>query len=116
MNPAQAKAAYARALASTSSPGELVTLVRLGDAGPYIAHAFEAPIVQATDLPGAAQQNTRKAVVLADDVVTSGFPLPFRIRQDRLLWVSGRSNAIAKIAERRIQGVIVAYEFELEGA
>lgn len=116
MTPASAQAAYVRALSSAAGPGELVTIVRSGVSTTYLAHAFEVPQIATSDLAGDVVQNVRKAVMLASDVAAAGFPLPFRQRQDRVVWASGRSNVISKASERRVQGVVIAYELELDGA
>lgn len=70
--------------------------------------------VQAGD--DVAQRGRRMAIVLADDVTAAGFPMPFRERQDRIVWGGGaHSNVVQRISTRRVAGVVIAYELELEG-
>lgn len=72
------------------------------------------PYVQAGD--DIVQAGRRMAIVLADDVTAASFPLPFLERQDRVIWGAGaHANIVQKIATRRVAGVVVAYELELEG-
>ncbi|MBA3998949.1 MAG: hypothetical protein C0466_17550 [Candidatus Accumulibacter sp.] len=70
-----------------------------------------------SDFEGAIQQGMRTAIVLAEDVEASGFPLPFREKQDRLVW-NGKTLVIRSVddATRRIGGVVIAYVLELAGA
>lgn len=116
MNPIAVKAAYVRALASTAGPGELVTLIRAGNATAYRVHGWLTDFI-AADLAGGVEQGKRTATVLASDVVSSGFPLPFLPKQDRLKWGT-KTNVISRVddATIRIQGQLVAYKFDLEGA
>ncbi len=113
-------AAYVRALASSSGPGETVQLMRPGNAGVFFVQAWVTDFIP-QDLSGAVQQGRRTAVVLASSVVASGFPLPFAVKSDRLVWAlngTPKSNVINKVddATRRIQGVLIAYDLDLEGA
>lgn len=117
MNPAAVAAAYTRALGKIG-PAETVNLVRGGVS--YPVQAWVTDFVP-SDLSGGMQEGTRNAVVLASSVVASGFPLPFIVKQDRLVWgLNGapKSNAITKVddATRRISGLLVAYELGLDGA
>lgn len=113
MTPAAAKAAYRRQIGN----GETVTLRRLdgAGAGDYQARGRVSGFA-ASDIEGSIQQGLRKAIVLADDVASSGFPTPFLPKQDRLIW-SGATLVIQSIddATRRVGGVLIAYEFELAG-
>jgi hypothetical protein len=116
MNPAAVQAAYRRALAG-AGPGETATFVRQGDATVYQAAAYVPPASANAELAGGMVQNKRRAIVLADDLAASGFPLPLRVNADRFKWGSDpTSNAVKAVAERRVQGVTVAYELDLEGA
>lgn len=119
MSPAAAAAAYARAFGA-AGPSEPVQLVRGGDSRVYTAQAWVTDFIPA-DLAGAVEQGRRNAVVLATSVAASGFPLPFQVKRDRLVWgLSGapKSNAIVKVddASRRIGGTLLAYELDLDGA
>ena len=116
MTPQAAADIYRRALKG-AGPGWLVTLTRSGDATAYKAAGYIAARSPAEALPGGMVQNTRKLVLLAEDVAAVGFPAPIRIKQDRVTLVDGGAvNAIRAVAERRVQGVLVAYEIELDGA
>lgn len=118
MDAATVAAAYARALTAQLGPGETVTLVRRGDAGVYQVKARVTDFIPA-DLAGAVQQGRRNAIILAADVVASGFPLPFKVNMDQIVWGSlPTTNTVSKIdaATRRVAGVLVAYELDLEGA
>lgn len=116
MNPIAVKAAYVRALASAAGPGELVTLIRAGSSTVYSVHGWVTQFAP-SELAGGVEQGKRKATVLAADVAASGFPLPFLPNQDRLKWGT-KTNVISSIddASIRIQGQLVAYKFDLEGA
>ncbi|MGJ0508853.1 MAG: hypothetical protein ACR652_17340 [Methylocystis sp.] len=98
--------------------GQTIVLQRLtgAGAGPY---SVKARIVGAdpSDVVGAVQQLRRKAIVSAEDVESTGFPVPFLPKQDRLIW-NGKTLVIIAVddATRRLQGVLVAYELELAGA
>lgn len=118
MLPDRAAASYNRALASQFGPGEVVTIRRAVSPTPgdYQVSAWVTHI-EPSDVTGSVQQLKRKAIVLASDVVSSGFPLPFLPKQDRLIW-NGKTLVITAIDEgtRGIQGVVVAYELQLSGA
>jgi hypothetical protein len=118
MTPAAIKAAYLRALASSVGPGEQITLRR--GAPPsntdYSVHGW-VTTYDPEDVVGSIQQGRRKAILLAEDVETSGFPLPILPKQDRLIW-AGKTLVVSAVddASRRVQGVLIAYELELSGA
>lgn len=116
MSPLAVQAAWTRALASQFGPGETVTLVRAGNAGPFYVHAFLTGFVP-EEVAAGVQQGKRRAFVLASDVAASGFPLPFIVNQDRLIW-GVKTNAITKIddATVREQAITFAYTLDLEGA
>lgn len=115
MTPETAKAAHRRQI---TSKGETVILRRLSGvgAGDYSVRA-RIMSFEPSDVVGSIQQGMRKAIVLAEDVVTSGFPTPFLPKQDRLVW-NGKTLVVHAVDEatRRIQGVQIAYELELAGA
>lgn len=115
MTPAAAKAAYARQFLAH---GETVVLRRLfgPNAGDYVV-AARIMNFEPSDLDGSIQQGRRKAIILADEVAASGFPLPILPKQDRLVW-AGKTLVITSIddATRRIAGVAMAYELEIAGA
>lgn len=115
MSPEQARRALRNHLTNS---GETVTLRRLSGstAGDYEVRARIANIAPA-DVVGSIQQLKRKAVVSAEDIESSGFPLPFLPKQDRLVW-GGKTLVITAIDDgtRRVQGTIVGYDLELSGA
>jgi hypothetical protein len=114
MTPAAAMASYRRQMVN----GETVTLRRLSGAGAG-DYAVRARVreFRPDDVTGAIQQGSRKAIVLAEDVAASGFPLPFLPKQDRVVW-NGKVLVIHAVddATRRVQGVLIAYELDLAGA
>lgn len=115
MSLASEQSAYARVL---SLRGRIVTLVRAGDPGNYQVRALVTDFIP-SDLAGAVEQGRRSAVVLAADVIGSGFPLPFLVKQDRLVWGNPpKSNAITKVddATRANGNTLLAYDLDLEGA
>lgn len=117
MSPDAAKAMYRRALKSQSGPGEPFTLIRNGDARAYVAAGYMQPNSPTVYLPGSVVQNRRRLVLMAEDVTASGFPLPIQVNRDRIQWGSpATTNAVKAVAERRVQGVLIAYEIDLEGA
>jgi hypothetical protein len=114
MSPEQVAAQYRAAMARH---GETVTLARPkvnGTFGPVLARATnyraDGPMY---DL----QQGERMFIVLADDVASSGFPLPFKPNADKLT-SSGDVLTIKSVDDstRRIAGVLVAYEIKAAGA
>lgn len=114
MSLASEQSAYARFL---SLRGRTVDLVRAG-VGSYPVRAVVTDFIP-SDLAGGVEQGRRYAIVLAADVVASGFPLPFLVKQDRLIWGNPpKSNAITKVDDAtRVNGdTLLAYELDLEGA
>ncbi|MGJ0505613.1 MAG: hypothetical protein ACR652_00475 [Methylocystis sp.] len=115
MTPTQARQSLARSL---NASGQTVVLQRLNGAGAG-AYSVKARIMgaEASDVVGAVQQLRRKAIVSAEDVESSGFPVPFLPKQDRLIW-NGKTLVITSVndATRRLQGILIGYELELAGA
>lgn len=116
MSPLAIQNAYVRALATQFGPAELVALIRAGNAGTFQVHGWVTEFVPA-DVAAGVQQGRRRAIILTSDVVASGFPLPFLVKQDRLMWGT-KTNAITKVddATRRVNSILVAFELDLEGA
>jgi hypothetical protein len=114
MTPAAAIAAYRRQLRN----GETFVLRRLSGlgAGDYAARGRVDGFTP-SDFEAAIQQGTRTAIVLAEDVESSGFPLPFLEKQDRLIW-AGKTLVVQSVddATRRVAGVLIAFVLELVGA
>ncbi len=115
MTPAEARDAYRQHIVN----GETVILRRLAagpGAGDYSVRARVSGF-SPSDFEGALQQGIRTAIVLAEDVESSGFPLPFLEKQDRLIW-NGKTLVIRSVddATMRVDGVQIAYDLELAGA
>jgi len=114
MTPDDSRASYRRVLLAH---GQDVTLQRVTPNGTF-TYDVRARVMgySPQTTAGSAQQGGRKAIVLAEDVESSGFPLPFREGQDTLV-ANGKTMTIAAVndATRRVAGVLIAYEFELEG-
>jgi len=95
--------------------GEPIELKRGGVTYPVVKAVtkFAKPM----QLSGNVQQLGRWLIVMHEDVVAAGFPLPFQSKIDRVVW-DGKTLAIISVdgATRRIQGVQIAYELELAGA
>lgn len=125
--------------------GETVTLRRVSGAyaGDYSVRAriFDANVLSANPQ---ISQLKRTAIVLATDIVESGFPTPFIPKQDRIIWgrssrnslqwgqdepvvwdstdmdfPGGQINSVILSVDdttRRVNGVMMAYVLELSGA
>jgi hypothetical protein len=125
--------------------GETFVLRRITgpSAGDY---TVKGRIIEASLLSANPQisQTKRRVVVLANDVVASGFPTPFIPKQDRIVWPRFSRNTFAWSAEelavwgdaeldftggemsaaitgvddttRRVNGVLLAYSLEIAGA
>lgn len=95
--------------------GEPIELQRGGVTYPVV----KSVVKNAVPMPmaGTVQQLGRVLIVMHEDVVASGFPLPFQSKIDRVVW-NGKMLAIMSVndATRRINGVQIAYEIELAGA
>lgn len=120
MTPAAVQAAYERALSVQLGSGEMVRLVRKGDAETGCEAEVRARVTddfKPSELAGAVEQGRRNAIVLASDVIASGFPLPFKVNHDRLVWRSDESktDVIKNVATRRVGGHLIAYVLDLQG-
>lgn len=115
MTPAAARDAYRRQMRN----GETVILRRLAGsgAGDYPVRARVKGFEPSADFEAGIEQGMRKAIVPAEDVEASGFPLPFLEKQDRFIW-NGKTLVIHAVddATRRVGGVQIAYDLELVGA
>lgn len=117
MTPTQVRASYRRARAAE---GETITLRRYSGSGnarvpsdyPMIAVRVYAEGTPA-DLVDGLQQRDRVVIVMAEDVEGAGFPTPIRETADKIVTRDGRELTIKKCDDdtRRVQGVLVAYEF-----
>ncbi len=96
--------------------GETITIRRTNpDAEATVRARFtqQAPV----QFVGSMMQARRVAVVLAEDLEASGFPLPLQQNKDRIVWNGGTFPVgIVDATTRRVGGVLIAYEIELSGA
>lgn len=69
------------------------------------------------ELIGAIQQGDRRIIVLAEDVVAAGFPLPFKTAGGDQAIVRGRPTSIKAVDDttRSDRGVTIAYELTVRG-
>lgn len=98
--------------------GSEVVIRRLSGVGAG-DYTVRARIIDAKVLSANPQisQKVRQAVILAEDVVSSGFPLPFIPKQDRI--ISGSLNAAIVMVDdttRSVNNDLLAYNIELSGA
>ena len=114
----RAAATYARGLAAQFGPGSLLAIRRTVSGVPtdYPVNGWVIQVAP-SDVVGSVQQLSREAIILAADVVASGFPLPFLPKQDRIVW-NGKALAITSIDEgsRAVQGTVLAYVLKVAGA
>lgn len=115
MTPVQATDAYRRSMAGAA---QSIIIKRSTPSGVLVASVTCAARISGfsgSDLSGSVQQGVRNVIVLADDL--AGFPLPFVINQDRVVW-NGKTLVVKVVddATRQVQGVIVAYGLTVEGA
>ena len=106
------KQRYAESIARR---GENIVLRRAGASDVTVRARLLTPKVD--DLTGSKQQMMRPMIVLAEDVVNSGFPLPFQCNKDRVIW-NGSTLVLQSVDEatRRVAGVVIAYELMVAGA
>ena len=109
MTPAAARAAYRRQI---TTHGETITL-RRRVSGVTTEALVRAKLVQLApdELVGGLTQKSRKAIVLAEDVESSGFPVPFKTALDQIVIGSTvLTIGIVDDTTRRVAGVLLAYE------
>lgn len=94
--------------------GEVIQIDRGGSR--YEMTAFVSRL-NPVDVAGVIAQNMRFAMVLADDLARTSFPIPLKPKQDRFVW-NGKTLTIVDIDDgsRRVQGETVAYVLTLAGA
>ena len=121
MTPAQAKAMYARQIGAN---GETLSLIRLAPAGATTVSVRGRIMMmfpgQASDrfvsaITDTVSQRRPTAIILHDDLVTGGFPVP-PVKGD----VVARGSKKFKVTEaddmtRRLAGETVAYQLVLAG-
>jgi hypothetical protein len=68
------------------------------------------------DVTGGAQQGSRKALVIVQDLVDLAFPLPLLPKQDRFLW-NGKILVISSVddATVRVGGVTIGFWLGIAG-
>lgn len=113
MTPARARAMLRRHLAKR---GEIVTVKRFTDAGEVAAQALaRIRNYTAEEIASGIVQGNRKAVVLAEDLETAGFPLPLQINDG--LFVGERRLNIESVDDstRRIGGTVIGYDLGVQG-
>lgn len=115
MTPSDARATYARLFDET---GETVLLRRQSPSGAQ-DYPVRARIVgyTAQEIAAGVQQGARKVIVLAEDVESSGFPVPIKTRFDAVI-AHGLSMTVQMVDDstRRVAGTLIAYELQVIGA
>lgn len=119
MTPDQAKAMYLRRLGDF----EIVSIRVYTGAGAsrprYDYEGLRARVVEFSpeELVGGIVQGDRNVIVLAEDVVSAGVPLPLQIGVNTKLVIRGKELAIKAVDDntRRIGGDLVAYEMQVGG-
>lgn len=91
--------------------GETITLRRVGS--PSIDRSVRARVTgfAPEELVGGVNQGQRKVIVLAEDVETSGFPLPIKSGANDRVVVGGKPMMVDHVDEHtaRLGGVQLAY-------
>jgi hypothetical protein len=117
MTAAAYRALYRRQLEQT---GETVTLRRVNSSGPPTDVPVLARVAgfSPQELVGGVNVGDRKIIILAEDVETSGFPVPIKAGGTDKIMVRGKSLTILDVDDstRRIAGTLVAYEIRASGA
>lgn len=119
MTPNQAKAMYLRRLGDFETVAiRVYTGVGASrprfDYEPIRARAVDfAP----EDLVGGIVQGDRNLIVLAEDVLSAGVPLPLAVSANTKIVIRGRELAIKAIDDntRRLGGELIAYEIKVGG-
>ncbi len=110
MNAADARAMYRREIAKH---GEVISIVRGAS-----TWSVKARAISHTDreTSGNRVQNIRRFVIVAADLVATGFTHPFVEKSDRIVF-AGKTLTItvADDTRRRIGGELIAYEIEAMG-
>lgn len=111
MTPEAARAMYSRQI---DQHGETIILRRVGSTDASVK--ARAAGYRPDELIAPVQQGDTKVIALAEDVETSGFPVPFRERFDHIL-IGGKDTVIQAVdtMTRRVAGTLVAYEIRVRG-
>ncbi len=114
---AAARATYRRMLAQV---GESVTVRRYIGLGAARVPTDAVVVARVIDympeqLVGAVQHGDRNLIVLAEDLIASGWPVP-PAKNDKIV-VRGRELNVEAVDDntRRIGGVLIAYEIRVRG-
>lgn len=119
MTPDQAKAMYLRAIGQF----EAVAIRIYTGAGSNRPRFDYEPIMarpvdfNPDDLVGGIVQGDRNVIVLAEDVLRSGIPLPIVIGANTKIVIRGKELTIKEIDDntRRLAGELIAYEMVVGG-
>lgn len=70
------------------------------------------------ELVGGITQGHRKIIMLAEDVESSGFPVPIKANSTDRVVVRGKTLMIENVDDstRRVEGTLIAYEITASGA
>jgi hypothetical protein len=102
-----------------SEDGETITLRRINQSGPPIEATVRARVTgyQPKELVGGIKQGDRRVIVLAEDVETSGFPVPFKTGGTDKAVVREKALNIGVVDDstRRVGGVLIAYDITATG-
>ncbi|MGN6549754.1 MAG: hypothetical protein ACTHJ3_07665 [Pararhizobium sp.] len=116
MTPARLRAQYRRMLGAY---GETVTLRRTVPNGAPIEASALARVTgyQPNELVSGIEQGDRKVILLAEDVETSGFPVPFKTSGSDKIVARGTMLSIEAVDDstRRVASVLIAYELRVRG-
>lgn len=117
MTPEETKQSYIRAL---NAAGETISIRRYS--GPGVGRVATDTPVRArvvgyvpNELTATIQQGDRRIIVLVEDLVTAGFPLPVTPTDKVMLRGTMISIVSVDDSTRRIQGILIAYEIQARG-
>lgn len=120
MTPAASRASHRRLVAAS---GETVTLRRYSGTGAARAVSQSATVRAAASgyapaqLVGNVKQGDTKLIVLAEDFEGETFDLPQRNEMGLRVVIGTKEASIEAVDDvtRRVQGVLIAYEFQARG-
>lgn len=117
MTPVETKQGYITAL---NAAGETIAIRRYTGTGTSRVPTdtnLRARVVgyQERELVGTIQQGDRKVIALVDDLVTAGFAIP--VTANDKIMLRGKQLSIVSVDDstRRVQGILIAYEFQARG-
>lgn len=115
MTPDAARGMYRRQIAAN---GETITLRRIGSPDQNFPVRARVMGFSPEELVAGLDQADRKVIVLAEDVETSGFPVPFDDGgSDKVVLSGGEILNVQSVDDhtRRVGGVLIAYEIVARG-